>query len=76
MFDFIIKEKIMAITLATIKGSLLYVYDGNKQLYSRPFNPKTDALIGFTSSTVSIKRDRVIYTYDEKGHQISYHPAT
>ncbi|MBZ7934395.1 hypothetical protein H2250_00315 [Campylobacter sp. RM3125] len=38
----------MAIALVTIKGSLLYVYDGNKQLYSRAFNPKTDVLIGFT----------------------------
>lgn len=66
----------MAITLAKIQGSFVYVYDGGRQLYARPINVKQgDALIGFTASSVSIKNGSFIYTYDEKGNQISAHPA-
>lgn len=60
----------MAITLAVKKGSFIYVYDGNKQLYVKGASGN-DELIGFTSNTVSIKKGNFIYTYDEKGKQIA-----
>lgn len=64
----------MAITLAVVKGSFVYVYDGNKQLYTLAIS-KNDELVGYTSSTVSVKRGSFIHTYDEKGRQISSRPV-
>ncbi|HEC1752376.1 TPA: hypothetical protein R1706_000238 [Campylobacter lari] len=68
----------MAITLAkiSVSGSFVEVYDGNRRLYTKPINKKYgDALMGFTGSSVSIKEGAFIKTYDEKGNQISAHPA-
>lgn len=62
------------ITLAVEKNDWVYVYDGNKTLYSIPLMGGT--LHGFTATSVSIKNDktRYIYTYDEKGRKISSTP--
>ncbi|WP_270970208.1 hypothetical protein [Campylobacter upsaliensis] len=64
----------MAITLAVQKGCFVSVYDGNKNLYTLPLGPN-DKLVGFTSSSVNIKKGGFIFTYDEKGHHISTTPA-
>jgi hypothetical protein len=48
----------------------------NKQLFAKPFNSKNgDKLMGYTNSTVNIKKGNLVYTYDEKGKQISARPA-
>lgn len=60
------------ITLAIIKGSVLYVYNGNKLLFSRVVVGAE--LLGFTASSVSVANKTTIYTYDEKGRQISMRP--
>lgn len=63
----------MAITHAVQKGNFVYVYDGNKQLFT-----KSGQLMGYTSGSVSTKNGSngsFIYTYDEKGRQISCHSA-
>lgn len=62
----------MAITLAVEKGSNVYVYDGNKKLYTLAIS-KNDELVGYTGSTVNVKRGSSVYTYDEKGNQKSVH---
>ncbi|MFQ6342578.1 hypothetical protein [Campylobacter sp. VTCC 70190] len=64
----------MAITLAVEKGNWVEVYDGNKKLCSLRFD-KGDKLLGFTSSSVSIKHGYWVDTYDEKGKRISRNPA-
>ncbi len=57
------------ITVAVQKGSYVYVYgEGNKHLFSRE-----GTLYGFTSTTVSVRRGNTIFTYDNKGCQISSH---
>jgi hypothetical protein len=51
----------------------VYVYDERghalftKSLASKP----RDGLLGYTSSTVSIRRVDTIYTYDDKGRTLS-----
>lgn len=55
----------MAISMAQQKGNYVYVYDEkNHQLYTQ-----SGELQGYTSGTVTVKRDNYLYTYDEKGHQ-------
>lgn len=61
------------ITLAVEKNHWVDVYDGNKKLCSIPL--MGGSLVGFTSASVSIKKDKWIYTYDEKGKRISSVPA-
>lgn len=63
----------MAITLAVVKGSWVEVYDGNRKLCSIPLSNKDDELVGYTSSSVSIKQGSTVYTYNERGNQISSH---
>lgn len=62
----------MAITTAIQKGSSVYVYDGNRQLFV-----KLGTLHGYTATTVSVKHTngKVLYTYNEKGSQISTQPC-
>lgn len=64
----------MAITLAVEKGSNVYVYDGNKKLYTLAIS-KNDELVSYTGSSVNVKRGSFIHTYDEKGRQISSRPV-
>lgn len=55
------------ITVAVQRGSYVYVYgEGNKHLFS-----KDGTLYGYTSTTVSVRRGNVVYTYDTRGIQIS-----
>ena len=65
----------MAIEVAILKGDYIYVYgNGNRELFSRFISPsKGDALMGFTSTTVSIKQGDYIRVYDETGREISSH---
>ncbi len=41
---------------------------------SRLFPDKSGILMGYTNSSVSIKKGRFLYTYDTKGHTISQQP--
>ena len=56
----------MAITSAVQKGSMVYTYNGNRQLFC-----KQGELHGYTATTLSVVRNKTVYTYDEKGRQIS-----
>lgn len=60
----------MAITTAVQKGSMVYVYDGNRQLFCKP-----GELHGYTANSLSVKKNGFIFTFDEKGRQISSKPA-
>lgn len=60
------------ITLAVIKGNMLYVYSGSRQLYMR--SAVGLELLGYTASSVTLASKTSIYTYDEKGRQISMRP--
>ena len=52
---------------ATFRGNYVYVYDEKgRQLFSK----NAEDLVGFTSSTVTVKRGNYNYTYDEKGRQL------
>ena len=54
------------------RGSLIYVYDHHgRTLFMKPRGSGSqDGLLGFTSSTVTIRFGSVIYTYDEHGHTL------
>ena len=55
----------MAIGMSQQKGDWVYVYDeNNHHLWSR-----TGELHGYTSSTVTIKRDGWLFMYNEKNIQ-------
>ncbi len=56
------------ITTAIQRGSTVYVYEKTKILFTRP-----GELVGFTGTTVSIKRNRIVYVYNERGGIISTH---
>lgn len=57
------------ITTAIQRGKIVFVYDKMRLLFTRP-----GELVGFTGSTVSIKRNRTVFVYNERGGIISYHP--
>ena len=57
------------IALAIQKGNDVHVYDEN----DRPIFYINGELAGFTSSTVSIKRDGCIFVYNDKGQPMFYH---
>ena len=62
----------MAIGSAIERGSLIQVFDERgRTLFSkaRGAGPE-DGLLGFTSSTVTVRFGSVIHTYDEKGMTI------
>ena len=55
----------MAIGMAQQKGNIVYVYDeNNRELWSR-----TGELHGYTSSTVTIKREGWLFMYNEKNQE-------
>ena len=59
------------IITAVERGGWVYVYgEGNHELFR-----ECGELNGYTSSSVSIKRNGYIYTYDTKHHVIASHPA-
>ncbi len=55
------------ITVAVQKGNSVYVYGENNQLMFM----KLGELYGFTSTTVSVKIGIAVYTYNDRGMQIS-----
>ncbi|MCI7718371.1 hypothetical protein ACEF11_06500 [[Pasteurella] aerogenes] len=60
----------MAITTAVQRGNTVFVYNGNKLLFTQQGN-----LHGYTAGSVAVKRSGIIYNYDEKGKLISTHNA-
>ena len=61
----VIKENAM-IGSAMEKGSYICVYDENgHEIWSK----SGDRLMGFTSTTVTIKKGSYLCTYDEHGHE-------
>lgn len=67
----------MPIASAVQRGGVVYVYDAKGlTLFTKPCGRQPgDGLRGFTSSTVSIKTGSAIYTFDERGLQISAMPG-
>ena len=65
----------MAIEVAIQKDDYVRVYgNGNRELFSKRIYPSNgDALMGFTSTTVSIKQGDYIRVYDERLNEISSH---
>ena len=62
------------ISYASLQGQTLRVYGaGGRLLYSRPVSGALS--VSNTSTTVTIRTRTMIYTYDEKGRQISVRPA-
>jgi hypothetical protein len=61
----------MAIANAVLKDRRVHVYDAKGHQLSTIPASTGDELVGFTSSTVSVKKGRRIHVYDEKGHQLS-----
>jgi hypothetical protein len=62
----------MAIGSAIERGSSIFVYDehgGTLFLKSRGTGPY-DGLLGFTSSTVTVRSGSTVFTYDEQGTAI------
>lgn len=59
----------MAITAAVQRGAFVHVFGEN----NRPLFTQNGELAGYTSSTVSIRRSRYIYVFNEKGVQIGSH---
>lgn len=60
----------MEITSAIQKGAMVYAYNGNRQLFV-----KQGTLHGYTATSLSVVRSNTVYTFDEKGRQISTKPA-
>lgn len=63
----------MAIGSAVQRGTYVYVRDEKgRELCQIPAgNGPHDGLLGFTGTTVSIRRGNNVYTYSEKGRNIS-----
>jgi hypothetical protein len=59
----------MSIANAVQKGALVFVYDERgRTLYSKSVGSQPGSgLLGFTSSTVSIRNGTLVFTYNEKG---------
>ena len=53
----------------------MYVYDEKNRLLLSisAGNKLEDGLVGYTSTTVSVRRGGIVYTYDEKNRLISTH---
>jgi hypothetical protein len=65
------------IGMAVQKGPMVYVYDEkNCQIFSMAAgNGPDDGLKGYTPSRVNIKRGRVMYSYNERGLNVSTMPV-
>lgn len=62
------------ISYTSLQGQTLRVYGaGGRLLYSRPVSGALS--VSNTSTTVTVRTRTMIYTYDEKGRQISVRPA-
>lgn len=64
----------MAIASVIQRGNFFVVYDeSNRQLAS--IFCQDGQLLGYTASSVSLKRNNYIFVYNENGNQISSRPA-
>lgn len=62
------------IAYVSLQGQTLRVYGtGGRLLYTRPVSGAVS--VSNTSSTVTVRTKTMIYTYDDKGRQISVRPA-
>ncbi|KAE9538410.1 hypothetical protein HT665_07405 [Ursidibacter maritimus] len=62
----------MAITTVVKQGSSAFVaYDGSKKLFQ--ILAPNGVLVGYTSTSVSIKQGIMIYVYNEKGIKVDSH---
>ena len=69
-FDFL-EEINMAIANVIQRGNACHVYnEKNSNIFTIP-----GELMGYTSTTVNVKRQHAIYTYNEKNQQIACRPA-
>ncbi|MGX2975623.1 hypothetical protein ACWIUH_11535 [Ursidibacter arcticus] len=59
----------MAITTVVKEGSAFVGYDGSKRLFK--ILAPNGVLVGYTSTSVSIKQGTKMYVYDEKGNNTS-----
>ena len=62
----------MAIGSASQRGAYVYVRDERgRDLYQIPAgNGPKDGLVGYTGSTVSIRRGNSVFTFDERGRNL------
>jgi hypothetical protein len=67
----------MAIGNVVQRGIQIFVYDEKgRQICTIPAGPgPQDGLVGYTSSTINVRRSQVILTFDERGRQIATAPA-
>jgi len=63
----------MAIGSAVDRRGLVHVYDpkGRQLCVIQGGSKPKDGIIGYTGSTVSIRRGDLVHTYDEKGRHLS-----
>jgi hypothetical protein len=68
----------MAIGAAVQKGSFAHIYDPKgHHLGTVAVSAKSpEGLVGFTSTTVSVRKGARIFTYDKKGRHIACFNAT
>lgn len=62
----------MAISSAIQKGTYVYVYDerGHNTCQIQAGSGPPDGLVGYTGSTVSVRRGNNVYTYDGNGRNL------
>jgi hypothetical protein len=67
----------MAIGSVVQRGTYVYAKDDRgRELCQLPAgNGPRDGLVGYTSTTISIRRGNNIYTYSERGRNIGERPA-
>jgi len=59
------------IITAIKRGGIVYVYaEGNRVLWTIGCGPECE-LMGYTSTTVTIRRGNIAYVYNEKGSLVS-----
>lgn len=57
------------ISVAKEENGWIYIFDENGNRKGRISVSADDDLVGFTSTTVSVRHGGWIYIYDEDGHQ-------
>lgn len=64
----------MTIANAVVKGTMIYIYDEKGKLI-RQLGMAGGTFVGFTATTVSIKKGSHILIYNEQGKQTGTMPA-
>lgn len=57
------------------KGGTFYVYDEKGRILCAKPAGQNDALLGYTSTTFTLKKGYTIYTFNEKGQTVSARPS-